>query len=92
VCDACGDQHSVLVVAERVAVVCDDDDAHGNSPPFWASCLTPIYAATLKSDEKTPQRATDRAVVEQAGQPSRTPKIPFYLFISLFVSLFVVLY
>ena len=28
VCDACGDQHSVLVVAERVAVVCDDDDAH----------------------------------------------------------------
>lgn len=33
--DAGGDQHSVLVVAERVAVVCDDDDAHGNSPPFW---------------------------------------------------------
>ena len=40
---------------------------------------------------KTPQRATDRAVVEQAGQPSLTPKIPIYLFISLFVSLFVVL-
>ena len=51
-----------------------------------------IYAFSLASDEKTPQRATDRAVVEQAGQPSRTSKIPFYLFISLFVSLFVVLY
>lgn len=51
-----------------------------------------IYAFVLGSDEKTPQRATDRAVVEQAGQPSRTSKIPIYLFISLFVSLFVVLY
>lgn len=26
--DACGDQHRVLVVAKRIAVVCDDDDAH----------------------------------------------------------------
>ena len=51
-----------------------------------------IYAFSLASDEKTPQRATDRAVVEQAGQPSRTSKNLFYLFISLCVSLFVVLY
>ena len=41
---------------------------------------------------KPPRRAPDRAVVEQAGQPSHTSKIPIYLFISLFVSLFVVLY
>ena len=53
---------------------------------------TLIYAFVRKSDEKTPQRATDPAVVEQGGQPPRTPKNPFYLFISLFVSLFVVLY
>jgi hypothetical protein len=26
--------------------------------------------------KKRPQRATDRAVVEQAGQPPRTPKNP----------------
>lgn len=50
-----------------------------------------IYAFVLGSDEKR-LCATDRAVVEQAGQPSRTSKIPIYLFISLFVSLFVVLY
>jgi hypothetical protein len=37
---------------------------------------TLIYAFVRKSDEKTPQRATDRAVVEQAAQPSRTPKNP----------------
>lgn len=50
-----------------------------------------IYAFSLASDEKTPQRATDRAVVEQAGQRVAHLKNPFYLFISLFVSLFVVL-
>ncbi|WP_169307469.1 hypothetical protein [Chitiniphilus eburneus] len=35
-----------------------------------------IYAFAQASDEKTPQRATDRAVVEQAGQPSHTSKNP----------------
>jgi hypothetical protein len=37
---------------------------------------TLIYAFVQNSGEKPPQRATDRAVVEQAGQPSRTPKNP----------------
>lgn len=33
VSDACGNQPSVLVAVERIAVVCDDDDARKNSPP-----------------------------------------------------------
>jgi hypothetical protein len=54
-CDACSNQHGVRVVSERVAVVCDDNDAHEIHLLSRASCLALIYTMAKKSDEKNSQ-------------------------------------
>jgi hypothetical protein len=54
-CDACSNQHGVRVVSERVAVVCDDNDAHEIHLLSRASCLARIYTMAKKSDEKNSQ-------------------------------------
>jgi deoxyxylulose-5-phosphate synthase len=54
-CDACSNQNGVLVVSERVAVVCDDNDAHEIHLLSRASCLARIYTMAKKSDEKNSQ-------------------------------------